>query len=140
MHAKLLFLQKVAPYFHIPLHSKAEKQSRMLSFCNIFDLWTSRTRKIAWCPPIFNIFYNEQLKKIQRPFFENPEKDFTLNVFLLLEFKCLWKMGISCSNISISIKTFPKHTFQRQIASLLLLCKQGNVFCLFFQEQLNKTK
>ena len=24
------------------------------------------------------------------------------------------------------------------MASLLLLCKQGNVFCLFFQEQLNK--
>ena len=82
-------------------------------------------------------FYNEQLKKIWRHFFENPEKDFTLNVFLLLEFKCLWKMGISCSNISISItlKTFLKHTFQCQIASLLLLCKQGNVFCLFFQEQ-----
>ena len=52
------------------------------------------------------------------------------------------KNGISCSNISISItlKTFWKHTFQRQIASLLLFCKQGNIFCLLFQEQLNKTK
>ena len=49
-------------------------------------------------------------------------------------------MGISCSNISISIKTFPKHTFQQQIASFLLLCKQGNIFCLFFEEQLNKIK
>ena len=50
-------------------------------------------------------------------------------------------MGISSSNISISItlKTFLEHTFQRQIASLLLLCEQGNVFCLFFQETLNKT-
>ena len=58
------------------------------------------------------------------------------------EFKRLWTMGFSCSNTSISItlKTFLKHTRQRQIASLLLLCKQGNVFDLFFQEQLKKKK
>ena len=27
-----------------------QKQSCILSFCNIFDLLTSKTRKIAWCP------------------------------------------------------------------------------------------
>ena len=27
-------------------------QSCMLSFCNIFDLLTSRTREIAWCCPV----------------------------------------------------------------------------------------
>ena len=51
------------------------------------------------------------------------------NVFLLFEFKHLWTMGFSCSNssISITLKTF-----------LLLLCKQGNVFDLFYQEWLRK--
>ena len=49
-------------------------------------------------------------------------------------------MGFSCSSTSFSItlKAFLKHICQRQIGSLLFLCKQGNVFDLFFQEQLNK--
>ena len=50
------------------------------------------------------------------------------------------KMEFSCSNTSISVtlRTFVKYTRQRQIAFLLLLCKQGNVFDLFFQEQSKK--
>ena len=47
----------------------ANKKSSTFSFCNIFDLLTSRTQKIAWWPPVckraFYIFpYNEQLRKI----------------------------------------------------------------------------
>ena len=46
-----------------------QKQSLLFNFCNIFDLLTSRTQKIAWWPPVFKpdfyIFsYNEQLRKI----------------------------------------------------------------------------
>ena len=75
-------------------------------------------------------------------FFETLQKDFTLNVFLLFEFKRLRTVGFSCSNTSMSIttKAFLKHTCQRQIASLLLLCKQGNIFNLSFQEQVKKKK
>ena len=46
-----------------------EKQSRMFNFCNIFNLLTSRTQKIAWWSPVFkpdfHIFpYDEQSRKI----------------------------------------------------------------------------
>ena len=46
-----------------------QKQSLLFNFCNIFDLLTSRTEKIArWTPvfkPDFYIFsYNEQLREI----------------------------------------------------------------------------
>ena len=46
-----------------------QKQSRLFDFCNIFDLLTSRTEKLAsWLlvsEPDFYIFsYNEQLRKI----------------------------------------------------------------------------
>ena len=37
--------------------------------------------------------------------------------------------------ITITLKTFLKHTRQRQIACFLLLCKQGNLFNTFFREQ-----
>ena len=49
-------------------------------------------------------------------------------------------MVFCCSNtlISITLQTFLKHNCQHQIGSLLLLCKQGNVFDLFFQEHLKK--
>ena len=48
-----------------------QKQSRMFNFCNISDLLTSGTQKIAWWHPVFkpdfDIFsYNEQLRKIWR--------------------------------------------------------------------------
>ena len=46
-----------------------------------------------------------------------------------------WGFPVETS-ISVTLKTFLKHAFQCQIASLLLLRKQGNVFCLCFQEQL----
>ena len=57
-------------------HKKCkQKQSRMFNFCNIFDLLTSRTPKIARYPPAFkpdfHIFpYNEQLRKILRNFID----------------------------------------------------------------------
>ena len=52
-----------------------KKQSLLFSFCNIFDLLTSRTQKIAWWAPVFKpdfyIFpYNEQLRKIERKFID----------------------------------------------------------------------
>ena len=45
------------------------KKSRMFTFCNIFDLFTSRTQKIVSWPLVFkpdlHIFpYNKQLRKI----------------------------------------------------------------------------
>ena len=45
------------------------KNSLVFNFCNIFDLLTSRTQKIARLPPVFKpdfykFPYNEQLKKI----------------------------------------------------------------------------
>ena len=45
----------------------------MFHFCNIFDLLTSRTQKIAWWPPVFKpdfyIFsYNEQLRENRQVF------------------------------------------------------------------------
>ena len=47
-----------------------KKQSLLFSFCNIFDVLTSRTQKIAWSPPAFKpdfyIFsYNEKFKEIR---------------------------------------------------------------------------
>ena len=52
-----------------------QKLSRMLNFCNILDLLTSRIQKIAWWTPVFkpdfHIFpYNEQLRKISRNFID----------------------------------------------------------------------
>ena len=46
-----------------------QKESFLFNFCNIFDILTSRTEKIAWGPPVFKsdfyVFsYNEQLRKI----------------------------------------------------------------------------
>ena len=46
-----------------------QKQSLLFNVCNIFDLLTSRTRKMARLPPAFKpdfyIFsFNEQLRKI----------------------------------------------------------------------------
>ena len=45
-----------------------QRQSLLLNFCNILDLLTSRTQKIAWFPlafkPDFYIFsFNEELGK-----------------------------------------------------------------------------
>ena len=58
--------------FHEKRHKKwnqvcKQKQSLLLNFCNIFDVLTSRTEKIAWRAPVFKpdfyIFsYNEQLR------------------------------------------------------------------------------
>ena len=52
------------------------KNKLLFNFCNIFDLLTSRTQKIAWWPPVYRpgffIFsYNEQeiLKKFHRQVF-----------------------------------------------------------------------
>ena len=50
-------------------HRKKQKHSLLFNFCNNFDLWISRTEKLAWWAPCFKpdfyIFsYNEQLKKI----------------------------------------------------------------------------
>ena len=47
-----------------------KKQSLLFTFCNIFDVLTSRTQKIAWSPPAFKpdfyIFsYNEKFKEIR---------------------------------------------------------------------------
>ena len=42
--------------------------------------------------------------------------------------------------ITITLKTFLKHTRQRQIACFLLLCKQGNLFNTFFREQFSLQK
>ena len=39
-----------------------QKQSLLFDFCNIFDLLTSRTQKIAWWPPVSivsNLAYNK---------------------------------------------------------------------------------
>ena len=52
-----------------------QKQSLLFNFCNIFDLLTSRTQKIAWWPPVFKpdfyIFsFNEQLRKILKSFID----------------------------------------------------------------------
>ena len=52
-----------------------QKQYLLFNFCNIFDLLTSRTQKIAWwCPvfrPDFYIFsYNQQLRKMLRNFID----------------------------------------------------------------------
>ena len=76
-------------------------------------------------------------------FFETLQKDFILNVFFKIKSFCRVsknltynvRLGFPVSNTSTSItlKTFLKHTHQRQTASLLLLCKQGNFFNLFFQ-------
>ena len=46
-----------------------QKQSLLFNLCNVFDLLTSRTPKIAWWLPVFKpdfyIFsFNEQLRKI----------------------------------------------------------------------------
>ena len=54
---------------------KCKQESRAFNFCNIFDLLTSRTHKIAWGSPIFkpdfHIFpYNEQFRKIKRNFID----------------------------------------------------------------------
>ena len=90
---------------------------------------------------VFHVTVNSllQLSSYVR-FFENVQKYFNLGVFLLFKFKRLRKMGFSCWNIEISItlKAFLKHTCQCQIAFLLLLCKEGNIFDLFFQEQLKE--
>ena len=51
-----------------------QKPSLLFNFCNIFNLLTSRTEKIAWWPdfkPDFYIFsFNEQLRKIYRNFID----------------------------------------------------------------------
>ena len=40
----------------------------------------------------------------------------------------------------LTLKTFLKYTCHRQIAFLLLLCKQGNVFNLFFYGTIEEEK
>ena len=50
-----------------------QKESPFLDFCNIFDLLTSRTEKIAWLAPVFEpdfcmSSHNEQLRKTLRNF------------------------------------------------------------------------
>ena len=36
---------------------RKEKQSLLFNFCNIFDLLTSRTQKIAWWPLFLNLIF-----------------------------------------------------------------------------------
>ena len=72
------YIYCVNQFLHEKRHKKwnqecKQKQSRMFNFCNIFDLLTSRTQKIACWPPVFKpgfyiFLYNEQLMKIQRNF------------------------------------------------------------------------
>ena len=66
-------------FLHEKRHKKwnqecKQKQSLLFNFCNIFDLLTSRTQKIAWWPlvlkPDFYIFSTqENLKKFHRQVF-----------------------------------------------------------------------
>ena len=73
-NTKLNHSYYVNPFLRKKRHKKwnqecKQKQSLLFNFCNIFDLLTSRTQKIAWWLPVFKVdFYifsfNEQFRKI----------------------------------------------------------------------------
>ena len=51
-----------------------KKQSLLFSFCNIFDVLTSRTQKIAWSPLLLNLIFTyfpimKNLKKFDQQAF-----------------------------------------------------------------------
>ena len=80
----------------------------MFHFCNIFDLLTSRTQKIAWWPPVFKpdfyIFsYNEQLRENRQVFIVS----YLLKLLKALIFYKYLLYNI-CKNPSLSLCIFWK--------------------------------
>ena len=73
-HEVKSYIYYVNQFLRLKRHKKwnqecKQKQSLLFNFCNIFDLFTSRTEKIAWLPPVFKsdfyIFsFKEQLRNI----------------------------------------------------------------------------